>query len=185
MEKYQDLTEKTIKKNLVFDGRVLHVYNDEVSLPDGNRAMREIVDHQGGVCIGALTEDNELYFVRQFRYAYNEVTLELPAGKLEKGQTPLENGKRELLEETGCIGYSYVSLGALYPSTGYTNEIIHLYACRVKSVGDMRPDEDEFLNVEKIPLEKAVELVLNNMIPDSKSQVLILKLDALLRAGKI
>ena len=111
--------------------------------------------------------------------------LELPAGKLEKGSTPLENGKRELMEETGCTGYSFTSLGKLYPSTGYTNEIIHLYACRVKSTGEQSPDEDEFLDVLKIPMEKAVEMVLNNQIADAKTQVTILKLDALLRLKKI
>ena len=107
--------------------------------------------------------------------------LELPAGKLEKGSTPLENGKRELLEETGLEGYSYISLGQVYPSPGYTSEIIHLYACRVKSQGEQKLDEGEFLNVEKISLNKAVEMVLNNMIPDSKTQIAVLKTAALLK----
>ena len=111
--------------------------------------------------------------------------LELPAGKLEKGSTPLENGKRELLEETGLEGYSYISLGQVYPSPGYTSEIIHLYACRVKSQGEQKLDEGEFLNVETIPLNKAVEMVLNNMIPDAKTQIAVLKTAALLKSGKI
>ena len=177
----EKLTEKTINSKTIFDGKILHVLLDEIELPDGNTASREVVKHVGGVCVAALDEDNCLYFVRQFRYPYKEVTLELPAGKLEKGSTPLENGKRELKEETGCEGYSYVSLGAMYPSTGYTDEIIHLYTCRVKSVGEQSPDEDEFLNVERIPLKKAVEMVLNNQLPDAKTQIAILKLDALLR----
>lgn len=182
---YKNLTEKTIKSTTVFDGRILHVIEDEVELPNGAPAKREVVRHCGGVCIAALDSDNNLYFVRQFRYPYNEVVLELPAGKLEKGSTPLENGKRELKEETGCTGYSFVSLGAMYPSTGYTDEIIHLYACKVESVGEQEPDDDEFLNVEKIPLKKAVEMVLNNQLADAKTQITILKLDALLRSGKI
>ncbi|MBQ1507055.1 MAG: NUDIX hydrolase, partial [Ruminococcus sp.] len=98
---------------------------------------------------------------------------------------PLENGKRELMEETGATGYSYISLGQLYPSPGYTNEIIHLYACRIADQGESRPDDGEFLNVEKIPLGKAVELVLNNQLPDAKSQVAVLKTAALLKSGKI
>ena len=93
--------------------------------------LRNVVEHPGGVCVAALTEKNELLFVRQFRYPYGEVVLELPAGKLEKGSTPLENGKRELKEETGAAGFGYLSLGKLYPSPGYTDEIIHLYFCRV------------------------------------------------------
>lgn len=180
-----NLTEKTLNSKTVFDGKILHVILDEAELPDGKTAMREVVQHQGGVCIAALDEENNLYFVRQFRYPYKEITLELPAGKLEKGETVLENGKRELKEETGCEGYSFISLGAMYPSTGYTNEIIHLFACKVKSVGKQAPDEDEFLNVEKIPLDKAVELVLNNQLPDAKTQITILKLNALLQSGKI
>ncbi len=180
-----NLTEKTLNGKTVFDGKILHITLDEVELPDGNRAMREVVNHQGGVCVAALDSDNNLYFVRQFRYPYKEITLELPAGKLEKGSSVLENGKRELLEETGCEGYNFTSLGAMYPSTGYTNEIIHLYACKVKSVGEQQPDEDEFLNVEKIPLNKALEMVVNNQLPDAKTQIAVLKLNMLLNSGKI
>ncbi|MCH5303932.1 MAG: NUDIX hydrolase [Ruminococcus sp.] len=180
-----NLSEKTLNSKTVFDGKILRILLDEVELPDGKTASREVVNHVGGVCVAPLDEENNLYFVRQFRYPYKEITLELPAGKLEKGSTVLENGKRELLEETGCEGYSFISLGAMYPSTGYTDEIIHLYACKVKSVGEQHPDEDEFLNVEKIPLEKAVEMVLNNQLPDAKTQIAILKLEMLLKSGKI
>ena len=122
---------------------------------------------------------------KQYRYPYHEVVTELPAGKLEKGHTPLENGKRELKEEVGAEGYSYISLGQLYPSPGYTQEIIHLYACRIKSIGSQNPDEDEFLNVEKIHIDKAVEMVLNNQLPDAKTQTAVLKLAMLLKSGKI
>lgn len=180
-----ELTEKTLSSKTVFDGRILHITLDEVELPNGRQSKREVVNHPGGVAVAALDEENNLLFVRQFRYPYKEVVLELPAGKLEKGSTPLENGKRELLEETGAEGYSYISLGQLYPSPGYTSEIIQLYACRVKSVGESRPDDGEFLNVEKIPLDKAVEMVLNNMIPDSKTQVAVLKTALLLQSNKI
>ena len=165
-----ELFEKTLDSKKIFDGRVLHIVLDEVELPDGKRSKREVVNHPGGVCVAALDEDNNLSFVKQFRYPYKEVVLELPAGKLEKGSTPLENGKREL---------------QVYPSPGYTSEIIHLYACRVKSQGEQKLDEGEFLNVEKISLNKAVEMVLNNMIPDSKTQIAVLKTAALLKSGKI
>ncbi len=179
------LIEKTLSSKTVFDGKILQITHDDIELPDGRRSKREVVNHPGGVCVAALDEDNNLIFVRQFRYPYKEVVLELPAGKLEKGSTPLENGKRELLEETGAVGYSYASLGQLYPSPGYTNEIIHLYACKIKSQGESRPDEGEFLNIEKIPLEKAVEMVLNNQLPDAKTQTAVLKTALLLKSGKI
>ncbi len=180
-----DLTEKTLSSKSVFDGRILHITLDEVELPNGKKSKREVVNHPGGVAVAALDGDNNLLFVRQFRYPYKEIVLELPAGKLEKGSTPLENGNRELLEETGAEGYSYISLGQVYPSPGYTAEIIHLYACRVKSEGESKPDDGEFLNVEKIPLDKAVEMVLNNMIPDAKTQIAVLKTALLLQSHKI
>ena len=166
-----ELFEKTLDSKKIFDGRVLHIVLDEVELPDGKRSKREVVNHPGGVCVAAIDEDNNLSFVKQFRYPYKEVVLELPAGKL--------------LEETGLEGYSYISLGQVYPSPGYASEIIHLYACRVKSQGEQKLDEGEFLNVEKISLNKAVEMVLNNMIPDSKTQIAVLKTAALLKSGKI
>lgn len=180
-----ELTEKTLSSKSVFDGRILHITLDEIELPNGKKSKREVVNHPGGVTVAALDEENCLLFVKQFRYPYKEVVLELPAGKLEKGSTPLENGKRELMEETGAEGYSYISLGQLYPSPGYTSEIIHLYACKVKSQGSSNPDDGEFLNVEKIPLDKAVEMVLNNQIPDAKTQVAVLKTAMLIKSGKI
>ena len=185
MEAIMELTEKTLSSTSVFDGRILHITLDEIELPNGKKSKREVVNHPGGVTVAALDEENNLLFVRQFRYPYKEVVLELPAGKLEKGSTPLENGKRELMEETGAEGYSYISLGQLYPSPGYTSEIIHLYACKVKSQGSSNPDDGEFLNVEKIPLDKAVEMVLNNQIPDAKTQVAVLKTAMLIKSGKI
>lgn len=180
-----DLTEKTINSKTVFEGRILKFFHDDVELSDGIKSTREVVRHPGGVCVAALDADNNLLFVKQFRYPYSEEVLELPAGKLEKGMTPLENGKRELLEETGAKGYSYISLGQLYPSPGYTDEIIHLYCCRVKEQGESCPDEGELLNVLKIPLDKAVEMILNNQIPDSKTQIAVLKTFMLLQSGKI
>ncbi len=179
------LTEKTLSSKDIFNGRILHVIHDEVELEDGATSLREVVRHPGGVCVAAIDENGCLLFVRQFRYPYGEVVLELPAGKLEKGSTPLENGKRELLEETGAVGYSYISLGQVYPSPGYTDEIIHLYACRVRSVGEARPDVGEFLNVERIPIIKAAEMVLNNRIFDAKTQIAVLKAAALLQSGRI
>lgn len=180
-----ELFEKTISHKEIFNGRVINVSLDEIELENGHKSSREVVGHPGGVCIAALTDNDELLFVRQFRYPYKEVVLELPAGKLEKGQNPLENGKRELMEETGAVGTSYCSLGKLYPSPGYCAEIIHLYFCRVQSFGNSNPDEDEFLKVERIPLDKAVEMVLNNQIPDSKTQTAVLKTAMLKQLGKI
>lgn len=176
--------EKTINSREIFDGNVIRVTHDEVELENGKKAMREVVNHPGGVCVAALTENDELLFVRQFRYPYKEILLELPAGKLEKGQSPLENGKRELLEETGAVGREYMTLGKLYPSPGYCGEIIHMYFCKVDHYENQCPDEDEFLDFMKIPLTRAVEMVLNGELPDAKTQAAVLKTAMLLNKFK-
>lgn len=178
------LIEKTVSQEMIYQGKIINLRRDKAELENGRIATREVVEHPGGVCVAALTPENELLFVRQFRYPYSEVLLELPAGKRDRTETPLECGKRELREETGAIGTGYLSLGKLYPSPGYCGEIIHLYVCRVESFGSQNPDEDEFLKVERIPLNRAVEMVLNNEIPDAKTQVAVLKTRALVAAGK-
>ncbi|MBO5670504.1 MAG: NUDIX hydrolase, partial [Clostridia bacterium] len=155
----------------------------DVELENGTQAKREIVCHNGGVCVAALTAQDEILLVRQFRYPYNEVRLELPAGKLEKGEDPFEAAKREQLEETGTAAEQYVSLGNLYPTPGYCGEIIRMWACRVTENREQHLDDDEFLEVERIPLKKAVEMVLSNEIPDSKTQVGILKAAVLVEKG--
>lgn len=173
--------EKTLDTEEIFNGHVIHVTHDRVELENGKTAMREVVGHPGGVCVAALTDNNELLFVRQFRYPYKEILLELPAGKLERGMTPLENGKRELLEETGAVGRHYMTLGKLYPSPGYCGEIIHMYFCRVDHFDEQKLDEDEFLDVERIPLQRAVQMVLHGELPDAKTQAAVLKTALLLQ----
>ncbi len=180
-----ELIEKKRSEKEIYKGRVLRFHVDEVELQNGKTSTRECIDHPGGASVAALTEKDEILFVRQFRYPYREVVLETPAGKLEPGEDPFEAVKREQREETGTTGVGYVNLGKLYPSPGYCNEIIYLYACRVASFGKTDFDEDEFLQVERIPVGKAVEMVMNNEISDSKTQVLVLKTAQLLREGKI
>ena len=168
--------EKTLTRKDIFTGRIITVHVDDVELENGKTGYREVVDHPGGVCVAAVTKDRELLFVRQFRYPYHEICLELPAGKLEKGEDPAEAIKRELMEETGCTGKNWQFQGNLYPSPGYCGEIIRLWSCEVdKESGEQDLDEDEFVECEKIPITKAVEMVMNNEIPDAKTQVLILK----------
>ncbi len=176
-----NLYEKTVSQDVRFSGHIINLRVDDVTLPNRKPATREVVEHPGGVCVAALTDQQELLFVRQFRYPYGEVLLELPAGKLDRGgEDPLEAGKRELREETGAVATAYRSLGKLYPSPGYCDEIIHLYMAQGLTFGDSEPDEDEFLECERIPLDRAVEMVLNNEITDAKTQVAILKVAALL-----
>ncbi len=172
---YEHLNETTAKKHMVYEGKIINVRNDEAILPNGKPCRREVVEHPGGVCVAALTDDNELLFVRQFRYPYGEVLLELPAGKLERGEPPLPAGQRELAEETGATAAYYESLGQFYPTPGYCGEVIYLYFAGGLTFAAQNLDEDEFLQCERIPLEKAVELVLSNEIKDGKTQAAVLK----------
>lgn len=170
-----NLSEKPLSADYKYRGRIINLRVDTAELPNGATATREVVEHPGGVCVAALTEDGCLLFVRQFRYPYQTVLLELPAGKLDPGEDPLEAGKRELREETGAKASRYESLGTLYPSPGYCGEIIHLYTASGLTFGETAPDEDEFLEVEKIPLEEAARMVLEGEIPDAKTQAAVLK----------
>ena len=179
-----NLRETPVEQEVKYEGRIIRLRVDKAQLPNGRIATREVVEHNGGVCIAALTEQQELLFVRQFRYPYQEVVLELPAGKIDKGEEPLACGKRELTEETGASAQQYRSLGRLYPSPGYCGEVIHLFLATGLSFGRMNPDEDEFLEVERIPLEKAVQMVLDYEVPDAKTQVAVLKTWALLQKGE-
>ena len=180
------LYEKTLSVKPIYDGRISHAHVDDVELENGTVTKREVVDHPGGVSVAVLTGKNELIFVRQFRYPYKKVLLELPAGKLEPGEDPFEAVKREQLEETGTRGDNYISLGEVYPTPGYCGEIIRLWACRAaEGQQELSLDEDEFLDTERIPLDRAVEMVCNNEIPDAKTQIGILKTAFLIKNGLI
>ena len=179
-----DTREVTVLKNTIYQGKILNLRVDTAGLPNGKEAPREFVEHNGGVTVAALTDDAKLIFVRQFRYPYMEEVLELPAGKLEKGEDPLEAGKRELREEAGVTAEQYINLGEFYPSPGYTNEVIYLYGARNLTQVEQELDEDEFLNVEYISLDKAVDMVLSNEIKDGKTQAAVLKLAALIERNE-
>lgn len=170
-----DFTEKPLKQDYLYRGKIVNLRVDDAELPDGTTALREVIEHPGGVCVAALTEKEELLFVEQFRYPYMETVLELPAGKLEYGEDPFEAGKRELQEETGAAAENYRDLGKLYPTPGYCGEIIHMYLAENLTFSEQHLDEDEFLEVRRIPLEEAFQMVMRNEIRDSKTQVGILK----------
>ncbi len=175
-----ELTEKRLSTEQIFDGRILHIRRDLVELPDGTQSVREVVDHPGGVCILALDEENQALLVSQFRYPYERVVRELPAGKLEYGEDPDAAAIRELKEETGAAPGEFRSLGELYPSPGYCGEIIRMYLARDLSFGEAHLDADEFLNLERIPFSQLVEQVLSGEIKDAKTIAAVLKAKLLL-----
>lgn len=179
------LHEDRISGEELFHGRVISLQVDQVRLLNGRDTVREVVRHPGGVAVVALTPQNELFMVRQFRYPFQRVLLELPAGKLEPGEEPLEAAKREQKEETGTQASHYISLGTYYATPAYCTEQIHLWACRITAAGEQQLDPGEFLELETVPLEEAFRMVLNNEIPDGKTQLGILKTYALVRNGTL
>ena len=181
-----DLTEKKVGGKVIYDGYVVHLHLDDILLPDGKDAKREVIRHSGAVCIAPITKDKELIFVRQFRYAVGKELLELPAGRIDKNEDPQVTGIRELREETGFIADKVNYVGRLYPTPGYSDEVIWLYACTIDpKKGETDFDEGEFVETVTIPLDKAVEMVMNDELFDSKTQILLLRLNEAIRSGKI
>ena len=178
-------SEKQLTSNTVFEGRVFTVTLDKVRLENGAESAREVVHHHGGACIVALTDADEIYLVRQFRYALGQELWELPAGKLEKGEDPFAAAKRELEEECGLVARHFTDLGEFYPTVGYCSEIIYTWLATGLSPCPMHLDEDEFLTPEKLPFDQALAMVLDGRIKDGKTVAAILKIDALRRQGKL
>lgn len=169
------LEEKTVDSKEVYKGRIFYVTSDTALLENGKEADRDVVHHSGGVCVIPVTDDNEVLMVKQYRYPHHRVLLEVPAGKLEPGENHYDAGKRELLEETGCTCSEYKYLGEILPTPAYVTEIIHVYLAKGLIYEKQQLDEDEFLEVTKMPLKKAADMVLNGEIKDAKTQIGILK----------
>ena len=170
-----ELYEKKLTSKQIFDGKVVKLYVDTVELPDGSEAIREIVRHPGAVCVIPVTKDMDVVTVKQYRYAFEQIMLEIPAGKLEPGEDPFEAVKRELEEESGVVAKKIEYLGEIFTTVAIFDEKIHLYLATELEFKDAHPDDDEFLEVENIHLEKLYELVMNGEIKDAKTQIAILK----------
>lgn len=178
------LEEKTLESELKFDGKIIKLYRDKALLENGSEVSREVIKHPGGVCVVPLTEKGEVIMVKQFRYPTGKVLTEIPAGKLEWQEDHFACGKRELKEETGCTAEKYDYLGCLLPTPAYDTEVIHMYLARGLTRAEQKLDEDEFLDVLKIPFDKAVEMVMNGEITDAKTQLALLKTKILLENEK-
>lgn len=181
METFENLTEVKTGSQEIFDGVILHVFRDTVSLPNGNPATREVIRHVGAVGVIPMTDDGKVIIERQFRYPLNQVITEIPAGKLDSfTEDRLSAAKRELEEETGYTAKEWLELGDYFPAAAYCDERITLYLARGLELGQRHLDEDEFLNFEAVPLSELVEAVMGGRITDGKTQVAVLKAARLL-----
>jgi ADP-ribose pyrophosphatase len=165
---FMEYIEKTVKKNYVYEGKILNLRRDDALLPDGTPCVREIIEHSGGACV-LYVEEGKVLLVRQYRYAYGESIYELPAGKLEKGEDPMLAAKRELEEEAGVRANRLELLFINYPTPGYTDEKIYIYRAYEGEKVASHLDEGEFLDAEYIPLERAKQMLEKGEIRDGKT----------------
>ncbi|HUJ27415.1 MAG TPA: NUDIX hydrolase [Myxococcales bacterium] len=165
----QDLTERRVSGELVYDGTLLKVYRDIVTLPDGARGVREHIRHPGAVAILALFDDGRVLLERQYRYPHERDFIELPAGKLEAGEPHLETAKRELLEETGYAAAEWTRIGVVHTTIAYTNEAIELFVAKKLRKEAPKLDDGEFLELLVVPFDEALAMVRDGRITDSKS----------------
>ncbi|MFN7253074.1 MAG: NUDIX hydrolase [Anaerobacillus sp.] len=161
--------EKTISTKPIFSGRVIDLVVKDVELPDGKTSKREIINHPGAVAVIALTKENKILLVKQFRKPLEKTIVEIPAGKLEIGEDPLECAKRELEEETGYKALNIKFITSFYTSPGFADELIHIYFTDQIEIGEINCDEDEFLSVMEISLQEAEKLIEQQIIHDAKT----------------
>lgn len=173
--------EKTINKKHIYTGNVIAVDLLTVTLPNGKEASRDIVSHPGASVVIPLTSEGELYMVRQFRKPLESESLEIPAGKLDKGEDPFECAKRELKEETGLDAENVKHLISIHSTPGFCDEILHMYLATGLKEGTACTDEDEFLSVEKVHVNDLIQRVLSHEITDAKSIIGILLADKIMK----
>lgn len=178
----ENLIEKSVASKSVYEGFILHVKEDDIELPNGKPAKRELIRHIGAVCVVPVTDNNEIIVERQFRYPINQVITEIPAGKLDSmDEDRLEAAKRELKEETGYEADEWTDIGLYYPAAAYSDEKITMYMAKGLHKGEQKLDEDEFLDVKLIPVDTLVDMIMKGEITDGKTQVAVLKVANLLK----
>lgn len=179
------LTEKEKNTTTVFCGKIFDLKHDEIILPNGRTGIREYVVHKGAACVVPLTDDGCVLTVRQYRYPLKEVLTEIPAGKRDSvNEPPQETAERELKEETGASAGEMIYLGEFYPTCAYSTEVIYMYLARELRFGSTNPDDDEFIETQKIPLDELVGEIINGNIRDGKTQAAVLKAYYLLKNEK-
>lgn len=161
--------EQTLSSQSIFSGKIIKVRKDDVKLENGLVKFREVVEHPGGVVIVALTDDDKIIFVRQWRYPLSQELIELPAGKLEPPEDPFITAKRELQEETGYVAAKWEKLGVIYSSPGFCNEKLYIYKATDLTFTNMSPDEDENIITHEINIKEAMSMIKSGEICDAKT----------------
>lgn len=161
--------EKTLKREIVYEGRILNLVKEEVMTVSGKPAIREMIEHNGGVGLVAIADDGKIVMVKQFRKALEQDMLEIPAGKLEKGEDPLEAAARELEEETGYKAENIEFMTKYYPSVGYIRECLYLYLCTGLSRGEAHPDDDEAIDTYMYTMDELEKMIAAGELSDGKS----------------
>lgn len=170
------LEEKTVSTKRVFEGRMIKLRVDTVLLPNGETATREVIEHPGAVAVIALTEQGELLMVRQYRHPTGEILLEIPAGKRDRGETPLSCARRELEEETGYRARQWKPLFSYYTTPGFSDELLYIIVAAGLEKGQAHTDEEEFIEVVTVPVDEALRMVYRGEIRDAKTIIGILVL---------
>ncbi|MGP4082107.1 NUDIX domain-containing protein [Pseudalkalibacillus sp. R45] len=163
------LEEKTIDSEVIYSGKIIDLHLEQVELPNGKTSQREVVKHPGAVAVLAVTPENKIVLVRQYRKPLNREIIEIPAGKLEKGEDPEVCALRELEEETGYRSTKLTYLQSFYTSPGFADELIHIYYTDQLEQGKVQLDQDEFVERMEVTLEEAIELVKSQDIFDAKT----------------
>jgi len=170
----EDFEEKKVSSKKIFEGKIIKLFFDKVMLPNKKFATREKVWHPGAVAVVPLTSENEIILIKQYRYPVEEVLIEIPAGKLDKNEDPVDCAKRELQEEVGAVGGNMVHLTSFHTTPGFSNEFLHLYLAINFEKKENNPDEDEFLQILSVPVKECIGWVLEGKIKDAKSIIGIL-----------
>lgn len=165
----ENLKEYALKQTYVYKGQIIRVREDEAVMPDGTHAPREVVEHPGGVGIALEDENGKFFFVTQWRYAQEKVTLEYPAGKREPGEKDIITASREIVEETGYEGKDWVYLGEIYPTPAYDSETIGMYYAKKGDYRGQHLDPDEYLNVSRLSLDEITDKIINGEVHDAKT----------------
>ncbi len=182
MEDISKFEEKELSSESLFRGKIIDVYLDTVRLPDGAEATREVIRHNGAVCVVPVTDEGEVLCVKQYRYPFSRVTTEIPAGKLDSpDEDHREAALRELREETGADCSELVFIGELYSSPAILDEVIYMYYAKGLTFGETDPDDDEFIEPLRIPMSELIRMIADGRICDAKTQAAVLKTALILK----